>query len=120
MTTTVSTDAVIGFRLAAHHLTERVGARRLADAAGQCAIQDSPPGSVALALHARVGGLTREGLATALDEDATLLRTWSLRGAPFVLPTADAAIFTTGVLPPTEGADVTSCSGPSSPWTRSE
>ncbi|MGO1167372.1 MAG: hypothetical protein ACTMHL_12220 [Janibacter sp.] len=70
MTTTVSTDAVIGFRLAAHHLTEQVDARRLADATGQCGVQDSPPGSAALALHARVDGLTPFGTLRARDRRA--------------------------------------------------
>ncbi|BCY12087.1 hypothetical protein [Actinoplanes sp. L3-i22] len=36
--------------------------------------------------------------------DKSLLQSWSLRGSPFFFPAADAAVFTTGVLPPTEAA----------------
>ncbi len=95
---------VIAFRLGAHHLTERLGADGLLDAAGACAIQDSPPGSALLALHARVDGLTPEQLTNAEAGEKSLLQTWSMRGAPFCFPTADAPVFTTGVLPPTEEA----------------
>lgn len=100
----IRAENVVAFRLAAHHLTERLEEGGLLDAAGGCGIQDSPPGSALLALHARVEGTTPEVLETALGEDRSLLRTWSLRGAPYFFPTADAAVFTAGVLPPTEGA----------------
>lgn len=100
----VSADDVIGFRLQAHHLTERLGAERLLEAAGRCAVQDSPPGSALLALHARVRNVTSARLDAAVATDKTLLRTWSMRGAPFCFPTADAPVFTTGALPPTERA----------------
>ena len=100
----VSRAQVVAFRLRAHRLSERAAADALLDVAGRCGIQDSPPGSAVLALHARVRDVTSEGLASALGERRTLLRTWSLRGAPYVVPTADAAVWTTGVLPPTEQA----------------
>ncbi|UGT56597.1 winged helix DNA-binding domain-containing protein [Nocardia asteroides] len=99
---TVSVDAVVGFRLRAHHLTTRCRAEDLLEAAGACAVQDSPPGSALLALHARVDDVTRAGVDRLVGAEKSLLRTWSLRGAPFVFPTADAPVFTTGVLPPTE------------------
>ena len=95
---------VVAFRLAAHRLGERAGEDELLDVAGRCGIQDSPPGSALLALHARVRDVTKERVADSLDRTKALMRTWSLRGAPFVLPTADAAVWTTGVLPPTEQA----------------
>lgn len=104
MTAGVSTDEVIAFRLAAHHLTDRLAGDRLLDAAGRCGVQDSPPGSAAVALHARVRGVTPGGVAAAIADDRSLLQTWSLRGAPYIFPTADAAVFTAGVLPPTEAA----------------
>ncbi|MEO3928883.1 winged helix DNA-binding domain-containing protein, partial [Micromonosporaceae bacterium B7E4] len=40
----------------------------------------------------------------AVTEDKTLLQSWCMRGSPFYFPTADAPVFTTGVLPPTEEA----------------
>ncbi|MFI9552929.1 winged helix DNA-binding domain-containing protein [Nonomuraea endophytica] len=98
----VSKDDVIAFRLHAHQLTARLGEDGLLDAAGRCAIQNSPPGSALLALHARVKNLTPELVAQAITEDKSLLQSWCMRGSPFYFPTADAPVFTTGVLPPTE------------------
>ncbi|WP_017588802.1 winged helix DNA-binding domain-containing protein [Nocardiopsis ganjiahuensis] len=104
MAVTVSRADVIAFRLGAHHLTERVGESGLLDAVGRCGVQNSPPGSALLALHARARGLTAERLECAVAEDKSLLQTWSMRGSPFYFPTADAPVFTAGVLPPTESA----------------
>ncbi len=106
----VAKGDVIAFRLGAHHLDARLHARLdtgsgengLLDAAGRCGIQNSPPGSALLALHARVRDLTPEQLADAVAEEKSLLQTWSMRGSPFYFPAADAPVFTTGVLPPTE------------------
>jgi hypothetical protein len=100
----VSRGDVIAFRLGAHHLTERLGEDGLLDAAGRCGIQNSPPGSALLALHARMRGLTREQVAGAVAEEKSLLQTWCMRGAPFYVPASDAPVFTTGVLPPTDEA----------------
>ena len=100
----VSKGDVIAFRLGAHHLIERLGENGLLEAAGRCGIQNSPPGSALLALHARERDLTPERLAEAVAGEKSLLQTWCMRGAPFYFPAADAPIFTTGVLPPTEAA----------------
>jgi hypothetical protein len=100
----VSKGEVIAFRLGAHHLTERLGEGRLLDAAGRCGIQNSPPGSALLALHARVRNLTQEQVTDAVAREKSLLQTWCMRGSPFYFPTSDAPVFTTGVLPPTEEA----------------
>ncbi|WP_436066375.1 winged helix DNA-binding domain-containing protein [Arthrobacter sp. LjRoot14] len=100
----VSKGDVIAFRLAAHHLDERLGEGGLLDAAGKCGIQNSPPGSALLALHARVRNLTQEQVADAVAKEKSLLQTWCMRGSPFYFPATDAPVFTTGVLPPTEEA----------------
>jgi hypothetical protein len=100
----VSRGDVIAFRLGAHRLTKRVGENGLLEAAGRCGIQNSPPGSALLALHARVRDLTQEQLTAAVAEEKSLLQSWCVRGAPFYFPAADAPVFTTGVLPPTEEA----------------
>jgi hypothetical protein len=100
----VSKGDVIAFRLNAHNLTERLGKKGLLEAAGSCGVQNSPPGSALLALHARVKNLTSDQVEKAVAEDKSLLQTWCLRGSPFYFPTADAPVFTTGVLPPTEKA----------------
>lgn len=100
----VSGDDVIAFRLHAQHLTERLGEDGLLEAAGGAGVQNSPPGSALLALHARMHNLTQERFDAAVSEDRSLLQSWCMRGAPFYVPTADAPVFTTGVLPPTEDA----------------
>ena len=104
MAVKVSRDDVIAFRLHAQHLTERLGEHGLLDAAGSCGVQNSPPGSALLALHARVRNLSQERVDEAVAEDKSLLQSWCMRGSPFYFPTADAPVFTTGVLPPTEEA----------------
>lgn len=98
----VSKGNVIAFRLGAHQLTGRLAEGGLLAAAARCGVQNSPPGSALLALHARVQNLTQEQVAHAVAEEKTLLQTWCMRGAPFYLPASDAPVFTTGVLPPTE------------------
>lgn len=98
MSSPVTVDRVIAFRMQAHHLSGP--ADGLPGAAGAIGVQDSPPGSALLALAARLPGLTPEGFAGALA-DRSLLSTWGVRGAPWVFPTADLDVFTTGVLPPT-------------------
>ena len=93
---------VIAFRLGAHQLTERLGASGILAASGRCGIQNSPPGSALLALHARVRDLTPEQMSDAVAREKSLLQSWCMRGSPFYFPASDAPVFTTGVLPPTE------------------
>lgn len=95
---------MIAFRLHAQHLTERLGESRLLAAAGGCGVQNSPPGSALLALHARVEGVSQARINVAVGEQKGLAQSWCMRGSPFFFPTADAPVFTTGVLPPTEAA----------------
>lgn len=104
-TLSVTAAQVRAFRAAVHRLDRRAaGPDAITRVAGLCGLQDSPPGSAAVALHARVEGLTPRALDQALAVDRTLVRTWAMRGAPFVVPTADLAVFTTGVLPVDEDA----------------
>lgn len=100
----VRTDDVIAFRLHAHHLTGRRPAAQLHAVAGACGVQNSPPGSALLALGARVEDVTRERADHLLGGEKSLLQSWCMRGAPHWFPTADAAVFTTGAMPTTEGA----------------
>lgn len=104
MVLVVSRDDVIAFRLHAHHLTARSDTQDLLEVAGRCGVQNSPPGSALLALHARVQGITGKRVDKLVAEDRSLLQSWCMRGAPFYFPTSDAAVFTSGVLPPTEQA----------------
>ena len=94
-------EQALAFRLAGHHLATRLPPGSLSIAAGACGLQDSPPGSAALALHARVAGMGPADFAQGLA-DKTLLTAMSFRGAPYVFPAADAASFTAGLLPEDE------------------
>ncbi|WP_128860103.1 winged helix DNA-binding domain-containing protein [Methanocella paludicola] len=95
----IAVDQALAFRLDGHYLARRSPPGSMLRAAGACGIQNTPPGSAALSLHARVEGLTPGDVERALDIDKTLMQTFSLRGAAYVSPTADAAVFTRGVLP---------------------
>jgi hypothetical protein len=97
-----SRDQVLAFRLDSHNLATRLPPGSLLLAAGACGIQNSPPGSAALALHARVADLAPADVDRALAVDQTLLQVWSLRQSPYFFPTSDAAVFTTGLLPEDE------------------
>jgi hypothetical protein len=95
-------DQVLAYRVAACGLAARLPAERLLDAAGACGIQDSPPGNAPPALAARVDGLSPAAVTDALEVQRSLVETWSLRGAPHVLPTSDLAVFTLGAEPADE------------------
>ena len=82
---------MLAFRLARHHVSERVSDAATAAFAG---LQDTPPGSAAMALAARAD-VTPE----ALDELVTVP---SLRGAATAVALDDLAIFTTGLEPADE------------------
>jgi hypothetical protein len=95
----VDRDRILAFRLASHHLTEHLGPRSLSGAAAACGIQETPLGSAAVALGARVDGLTPAALDRALVRDRTVVQVWSLRGAPYVVPARDLDVFTAGAMP---------------------
>jgi hypothetical protein len=92
-------DRILAFRLAHHHLTERLGPRSLVTAAAACGIQETPTGSAAVALAARLDRLTPAALDRALHRDRTLVHLWSLRGAPHLVPARDLEVFTAGAMP---------------------
>lgn len=95
-------EQVLAFRLASHNLARRLPPGSLLAAAAACGLQNSPPGSAALALNARVRDLSPEEIDRALATEKTLLQMRSLRGAPYVFPTRDAGVFTLGLLPEDE------------------
>jgi hypothetical protein len=95
----VERDQILRFRLASQYLIERLPAGSLPAAAAACGIQDTPLNTAPLAFHARVADLGSAEVGRALTADKSLLGVWSVRGAPYVLPTADAAVFTAGALP---------------------
>jgi hypothetical protein len=85
----------LGFRLARHHLAVRLGADG-ARSAAVVGLQDTPPGTAALALAARA-----DVAVDALDE---LVLIPSVRGAPLAVAPEDLAVFSAGLAPPDEDA----------------
>jgi hypothetical protein len=94
----VSAEQAVAYRVAAHNLHERLPAGGLLDAAGVAGVQDTPPGHAPLALAARVAKLTPDDIEAALHDDRTLVRMLSLRGAAYLVPRGDAAVFGPGAL----------------------
>jgi hypothetical protein len=88
-------EQVVAFRVARHHLAERLGPDG-AEAAAAVGLQDTPPGAAALALAARA-----DAAPEALDE---LVLVPSVRGAPLAVAERDLAVFTAGLEPPDEEA----------------
>jgi hypothetical protein len=91
----VTRRQALTFRLARHHLTERLGSDGTRSAA-VVGLQDTPPGTAALALAARA-----DVAPEALDE---LVLVPSVRGAPLAVADDDLAVFTMGLDPPDEEA----------------
>lgn len=98
----VSPPQVLAFRLHAQGLAERDGGPL--DALASWAVQDSPPGSAALALHARVDGFDAGWLDGALLERREAVALYNPRTATAILPEGDVGPFTRGLLPPDEPA----------------
>jgi Winged helix DNA-binding domain len=91
----VTRRQALAFRVARHHLDERLGPKQVDDAAA-VGLQDTPPGTAGLALAARA-----DAPPEALDE---LVLVPSIRGAPMAVAERDLAVFTAGLEPPDEAA----------------
>jgi hypothetical protein len=91
----VTRSQALAFRIARQHLAERLGPKRVEDAAW-VGLQDTPPGTAGLALAARA-----DAPPESLDE---LVLVPSIRGAPMAVAERDLAVFTAGLEPPDEEA----------------
>ena len=91
----VTRSQALGFRVARHHLAERLDSKGT-QAAAAVGLQDTPPGTAALALAARA-----DVAPEAIDE---LVLLPSIRGAPMAVAERDLAVFTAGLEPPDEEA----------------
>jgi hypothetical protein len=98
----VSAGQAVAYRVAAHNLHEMVPRAALATAVGVAAVQDTPPGNAGVALSNRVRDLTPDDLETALQDERTLVRALSLRGAAHIVPRDQAVVFGAGVLAASE------------------
>jgi winged helix DNA-binding protein len=91
----VTLRQALAFRVARHHLAERLRPEQVQDAA-VVGLQDTPPGTAGLALAARA-----DASPEALDE---LVLVPSIRGAPMAVAERDLPVFTAGLEPPDEEA----------------
>jgi hypothetical protein len=89
----VTRGQALAFRVARHHLAERVVDAATAAVVG---LQDTPPGTAAVALAARA-----DVSPSTLDD---LVIVPSVRGAPLAVAASDLAVFTSGLAPPDEEA----------------
>jgi hypothetical protein len=80
-------------RLRANHLAARLPAGSFTSAAF-AGLQDSAPRAALVALHARV-----ERVAAGDWAAPSLVQTWAPRGAVFVVPRDDLAVFAVGIVP---------------------
>jgi hypothetical protein len=93
----VAREQVLAFRARAHGLDERRPRKDLLKVVGACGIQDTPPGNADVALAARLD-IDAPVVADAVAKKRLAL-TWSVRGAPHVMPPGDLPVFTLGARP---------------------
>src|SRR5438128_2187380 len=86
-------EQVLAFRQRATHLHRRLPPGRLVEAAF-AGLQDSAPRSAVLALHARV-----RDVSPSAWKDPGFVQVWGPRGAVYVVPAHDVAVFTLGRFP---------------------
>ena len=86
-------EKVLAFRQRATFLHRRLPPGRLVDAAF-AGLQDSAPRSAVLALHARV-----KDVSASAWRDPRFVQVWGPRGAVYVVPSRDVAVFTLGRSP---------------------
>ncbi len=87
-------DQALAFRLAGHHLHARTDPLT---AVAACGLQEFPPGWAAVAPHARSAG-------EPAREEVVVVN--AMRGAPYLVPRADVAVFTRALVPDDDGLDL--------------
>ncbi len=81
MSATTTWPKLAALRLRRQHLEERATRRQMLTVVrDHVAVQAQVIGSAELAIHARVDGLARDAIRTALWRDRTLVKTWAMRG----------------------------------------
>src|SRR5881398_1190 len=89
----ITRENVLAFRQRATFLHRRLPPGRLVEAAF-AGLQDSAPRSAVLALHARV-----KDVSPSAWKDPRFVQVWGPRGAVYVVPSRDVAVFTLGRSP---------------------
>jgi hypothetical protein len=85
---------VNAWRLSQHGLSPRLERRNFVKAVTRTnGIQAQVMSAAQIALWARVDGLTREDIRTALWQDHNLLKTWAMRGALHLIAASELPLF---------------------------
>ncbi|MDO8185772.1 crosslink repair DNA glycosylase YcaQ family protein [Conexibacter sp. JD483] len=101
----ISPAQAVAFRLAAHGLAPRGdGGDPLAPLASW-ALQDSPPGTAAVALAARSQALDAGALDTALHDERSAVALYNPRTATAIVPAAEVVAYTRALRPAGADAD---------------
>ena len=100
----VSRKQALAFRLSGHNLTQRQPLDAMNDVAAACGVRNTPPGSAALGLLARLDDLTPEHVDEALEAKAGLVEVLSIRISPLLAPKRDVDVFSIGALPRSEAS----------------
>ena len=96
--TALAWEQVRAWRVRRHGLDARAEAGELLAVASRlCGVHAQLMGSAELTLWARLDGLEREAVATALWEDRTLVKTWAMRGTLHLLPAAELGLWLAGL-----------------------
>ena len=88
---TITREEVRSHLFQAHHLV--TPADSLPEAAGVCGFQNSPPGTWLCAAFNRLRSCSAWQLQQELDEGRGIMQACSLRGAPWIFPLHDAAVY---------------------------
>lgn len=94
MALTLTKDQIRAWRLSGQHLARRVPRNRLLDVVRDvCGIHAQVMSSAELQIWARVNSVAPDDVRTALWEERSLARTWSIRGTLHILTADDLALF---------------------------
>lgn len=100
----LSWDQVLAFRLERHFLTQPAPREKLLSVASTvCGLHAQVPSSPEVALWTRVAGLAPGAVKRALEEDRTLIRTWTIRDTVHVVPAHDLPLYVAVLRPRAEG-----------------
>lgn len=93
MTHAVNSSQVAAFRLARHHLARRDSKNPATVCRDVCGIQAQVMSAARLALWARVPGIERSAIDTALWKDREFVKTYAMRGTLHLLATDDFPVY---------------------------
>ena len=93
-------DQVLAFRSERQFLTGRAPRARLLDVCSAlCGVQAQVAASAELALWARVEGLEGGDVKRALEEERTLVKTWTIRDTVHLIPVDDLPLYVAALRP---------------------